>query len=123
MTTLEECLKRLDKSRLEECINTVAKMLEHKIERLEKIKARLLELLNGKYGVDTIAEELDWITGDICDEFRNCETCPTRSVCDLALKSCNEMYNCEGCPRLHICLEWDVLELNPRKREDDTDVT
>jgi len=118
MATVEECIKTLEESELKECINTVAKMLERKIERLEKIKARLLELVNGKYCIDTIAEEFDWITGDICDEFRNCETCPTRSVCDLALKSCNEMYNCEGCPRLHVCLDWEILELNPRKMEE-----
>jgi hypothetical protein len=118
MATLEECLKTLEESELKECVNTVVKMLEHKMERLEKIKTRLLELLSGEYGVDTIAEELDWIIGDICDEFRNCETCPLKRICDMALKSCDEMYNCEGCPRLHICLERGILEVNLKEMEE-----
>jgi hypothetical protein len=116
MATIEECLKTLEKSELKECVNTAVKMLEHKIEKLKKIRARLIELLSVEYEVDTIAEEFDWITGDICDEFRNCETCPIKGICDLALKSCDEMYNCEGCPRLHVCLEWEILEVNPKER-------
>ena len=101
----------------EERIRMLASMLDMKIERLNRLKLRLLELCSGKYSIDTVLEEIDWITQDICDEFRNCRACPIRSVCDIATSFiCRGIFSCEECPKLYECLEWGILELE-RVRE------
>jgi hypothetical protein len=96
----------------EERIRKLVDMLNMKIERLNKLKLHLLELCSGKYSIDTVLEEIDWVIQDICDEFRDCRACPIRNVCDIATSFlCKEVFFCEECPKLHECLEWEILEL------------
>jgi hypothetical protein len=103
----------MEQDKTEELIKKLVNMLESKIERLNKLKLRLQELLSGEYGIDTILEEIDWTTQDICDEFLNCRTCPIKNVCDLALSfECKGIFSCEECPKLHKCLEWGILEID-----------
>jgi hypothetical protein len=83
MRTLVEYFKTLEKSEIEECIKTVVGMIVCKVTRLEKIKARLLELLNSKYEIDI--DELSSNIQDICDEFGYCETCPVEVICYTAV--------------------------------------
>jgi hypothetical protein len=105
---MESLLDKQEESR----IITLVGMLDIKIERLNKLKLRLAELLSGKYSIDTVLEEMDWIIQDICDEFNNCSTCPARKVCDISISFlCKGMYFCEECPKLHKCLERGILEL------------
>jgi hypothetical protein len=86
-------------------ISTLVKRLEHKIEKLEKIKAGLLS--------DTA--ELDIIIKDICDEFGNCETCPIAGMCGIMLGVLCRVIDCDKCPKLRVCIKWGLLELRKRR--------
>jgi predicted transcriptional regulator len=86
-------------------ISTLVKKLEQKIEKLEKIKARLLS--------DTA--ELDIIIKDICNEFGNCDTCPIAGMCSIMLGVLCRVIDCDKCPRLRVCLKWGLLELRRRR--------
>jgi hypothetical protein len=98
-----------------EYTDKLAKMVEQKIEVLEKYQKKLIEIgtytKHGRYNPEDVLERLEWVMLDICDEFRNCETCPLSKECNFAKNGCVEAYNCEVCPRLKICLEQGLLEL------------
>jgi len=84
----------------------IVKRLEQKMEKLEKIKARLLS--------ECDAVELDKIIRDICNEFGNCETCPIAGMCGIMLGVLCRVIDCDKCPRLRVCLKWGLLELRRR---------
>ena len=104
-----------------EYTDKLAKMVEQKIEVLEKYQKKLIEIgtytKHGRYNPEDVLERLEWVMLDICDEFRNCTVCPIADACEFARTGCKEMYNCEACPRLSFCLEKEILEVNPRKME------
>jgi hypothetical protein len=104
-----------------EYTDRLAEMIEQKIEVLEKYQEKLTEIgtyaKQGRYDPEDILERLEWVMLDICDEFRNCQTCPIEDACEFARKGCKEMYNCEGCPRLPLCLDREILEVSPKKKD------
>jgi len=104
-----------------EYTDKLAEMIEKKIETLEKYQKKLMEIgahvKQGVYSPEDVLERLEWVMLDICDEFRNCTVCPVADACEFARSGCREAYNCEACPRLTFCLEKEVLEVNPRKKE------
>jgi hypothetical protein len=106
-------------------METIADMVRHKIERLSNLEAKLrkyaTDVKAGKYSQEDIPElvieDLEWTIEDICDEFRNCQTCPIESACEFARKGCSEAHNCEACPRLTVCLDKGTLEVRPMGEE------
>ena len=102
-----------------EYTDSIADLLEDKIEKLEKYQSELFTIgthaKQGNYEIGDILEDLELTLEDICDEFRNCTVCPLRKICEFATKGCNEAYNCEDCPRLRVCLEKGILEINTMK--------
>ena len=100
---------------------TLADMVKRKTETLGRLEAKLrhyaLSYRAGVCSQEHMIEMLEWIMSDICDEFGNCDTCPLEKACEFARRGCSEAYNCEGCPRLRVCLEREILEVNPMKEE------
>jgi hypothetical protein len=114
-----------EKITVDKYMETLADMVRQKIERLDSLETKLrsyvANIREGKYRPEDIPElvieNLEWIMEDICDEFRNCTVCPIEDACEFARKGCKEMYNCEGCPRLTLCLDREILEVSPKKKE------
>jgi hypothetical protein len=114
-----------EKITVDKYMETLADMIRQKIERLDSIETKLrsyvANIREGKYRLEDIPElvmeNLEWIMEDVCDEFRNCQTCPIEDACEFARKGCKEMYNCEGCPRLPLCLDREILEVSPKKKD------